>query len=74
MLVAQGVTDELVRADVTEAWVQQQCADGAVIELHTYAGVGHFEVRTTAAPAVAEWLQARLAGTPAATACSTVAS
>ncbi|MET0143416.1 MAG: alpha/beta fold hydrolase [Ilumatobacteraceae bacterium] len=75
VLVAQGLTDDLVRPDVTRAWVERQCTDGAVIELHTYAGVGHFEVRTTAAPAVADWLTARLTGSTAPpTSCSTIES
>jgi hypothetical protein len=32
LLVSQGLSDTLVRPDVTEAFVQQQCAAGATIE------------------------------------------
>jgi hypothetical protein len=69
--VSQGLTDTLVRPDVTEAFVQQQCAAGATIELDTYPGVGHFEVRTVAASKVADWMLARLRGGPAPAGCST---
>jgi hypothetical protein len=71
LLVAQGLTDTLVRPTVTKAFVRQQCAAGATIELHTYAGVGHFEVRTVAAPDVLAWLLARLDGAPVAAHCTT---
>jgi hypothetical protein len=71
LLVAQGLTDDLVRRAVTEAFVSGRCADGASIELDTYADTGHFALRATAAPSVAEWLLARLGGTPAPSGCST---
>ena len=73
LLVAQGLTDTLVRPAVTESFVQARCSDGAPIELHTYAGVGHFEVRTTSAPLVAGWLLDRVHGAPAPTGCTTIA-
>lgn len=73
LLVSQGLTDTLVRPDVTEAFVQQQCAAGATIELDTYPGVGHFEVRTVAASKVAEWMLARLQGAPVTPGCTTQA-
>jgi alpha-beta hydrolase superfamily lysophospholipase len=72
LLVAQGLTDDLVRPGVTEAFVGQRCAAGASIELDEYARTGHFAVRTTAAPSVADWLLARLAGAPAPRDCRTV--
>ena len=73
VLVAQGLTDTLVRPDVTEAYVARACQAGAAIELDTYAGVDHFGVRTVAAPAVVTWLLDRVAGTPAPTGCTTKA-
>ena len=71
LLVSQGLSDTLVRPDVTEAFVQQQCAAGATIELDTYPGVGHFDVRTVAGSKVADWMLARLQGTLMAPGCST---
>jgi alpha-beta hydrolase superfamily lysophospholipase len=73
LLVAQGLADTLVRPAITESFVQARCADGASIALHTYAGVGHFEVRTTSAPLVAGWLLDRVHGEPAPTGCTTTA-
>jgi hypothetical protein len=74
LLVAQGLADTLVRPPVTEAFVREQCERGASIELATYPGTGHFELRTVAAPAVRDWLLARLHGEPTATGCSTATS
>lgn len=71
LLVAQGLADTLVRPTVTEAFVTARCTDGASIELHRYAGVGHFEVRTTAAPMMVDWLLARVAGEPVTAGCTT---
>ncbi len=72
LLVSQGLTDTLVRPAVTTAYVEAQCAAGASIEFDTYPGVGHFQVRTVAAPTVRDWLLARLKGTPADTGCHDV--
>jgi hypothetical protein len=71
LLISQGLSDSLVRPDVTEAFVQQECAAGADIELDTYAGVGHFKVRTVAAARVVTWLLDRLQGNPALQGCTT---
>jgi hypothetical protein len=70
LLVAQGLTDTLVRPQVTTAWVQARCAAGANIEYQTYADTGHFQLRTTAAPPVRDWLLARVKGEPTPTGCS----
>jgi pimeloyl-ACP methyl ester carboxylesterase len=70
MLVAQGLSDTLVRPDVTETWVKAQCAAGSTIQFDTYPGVGHFEVRTVAAASVVAWMRDRLGGQPVAAGCS----
>jgi pimeloyl-ACP methyl ester carboxylesterase len=64
VLVSQGLVDTLVRPDITEEYVAQQCAAGASIALDTYPGIGHFDLRTAAPPRVLAWLEARFAGTP----------
>ena len=73
MLVAQGLSDTLVRPDTTIHFVKQACADHAQIDLDTYPGVGHFAVRTAALPQVLPWIRARLGGTPTVTGCTTTA-
>jgi Secretory lipase len=62
LLVARGLTDTLVRPAVTTDYVHAQCAAGAAIQFDTYPGVGHFELRTVAAPLVRDWMLARLRG------------
>ncbi len=70
LLVAQGLTDTLVRPEVTAAWVQARCTAGANIEYQTYPDTGHFQLRTTAAPPVRDWLLARVKGEPVAPGCT----
>jgi hypothetical protein len=69
--VAQGLADTMVRPEVTERYVRDECAAGASIEFDTYRDAGHFAVRDIASPAVVSWLLDRLAGLPAPTGCST---
>jgi pimeloyl-ACP methyl ester carboxylesterase len=69
LLVAQGLIDDLVRPDVTERYVAQQCSEGANVTLAKYPKAGHFSLRTIAAPDVAEWMIARLDGEPATSNC-----
>ena len=69
--MAQGLTDTLVRPEVTEQYVRDQCAAGASIQFDTYPETGHFAVRTVAAPMVRDWLLARLNGEPAGSGCTT---
>jgi Secretory lipase len=71
LLVAQGLSDTIVRPEVTATYVRAQCEAGATIQYDTYPGVGHFEVRTAAAPTVRDWLLARLRGTPVDPGCTT---
>jgi pimeloyl-ACP methyl ester carboxylesterase len=70
LLVAQGLTDTIVRPDVTKAYVEAQCADGATIEFQGYPDTGHFEVRTAAAPSVRDWMLTRLHGDPVTPGCT----
>jgi hypothetical protein len=70
LLVAQGLTDTLVRPDITAAWVQARCTAGANIEYQTYPDTGHFQLRTTAAAPVAEGMPAGVKGEPASPGCT----
>jgi len=69
VLVAQGLSDPLVRPNTTIEFVKQACAHHAQIELDTYPGVGHFAVRTAALPQSLAWIRARLSGTPTVSGC-----
>ena len=70
LLVAQGLTDTIVRPDVTAAWVQGQCTAGATIEYQTYPDTGHFQVRVAAAGPVKDWLLERVSGASSPTGCT----
>ena len=70
LFIAEGLVDDIVHPEVTTDYVTRQCAAGADIEYETYRDVGHFELRTTAAPDVSSWMLERLAGKPAATGCT----
>src|SRR5664280_472826 len=69
MLVAQGLSDPLVRPNTTIDFVKQACAHHAQIDLDTYPGIGHFAVRTAALPQSLAWIRARLSGTPTISGC-----
>jgi len=71
MLVAQGLSDKLVRPGTTEAFVATACTRGARIQFDEYPGVGHFAVRTAALPQTLRWIRSRLAGTAVPTGCTT---
>ena len=74
LLVAQGSIDEIVKPDVTRAYVERECAAGGNVEYKTYPEAGHFAVRTVAAPDVRDWMLARLDGQPASSDCPIPAS
>jgi len=71
VLVAQGLIDDIVRPQVTERYVQNECDGGARVTFMQYTKAGHFNVRDLSAPAVAKWVLARLAGDPVASDCTT---
>lgn len=74
VLVAQGVDDQLVFAELQEAWVASQCAAGNVIDFRTYAGRDHLTLTANDSPLsvqLGQWTIERLTGTPAPTECTT---
>jgi alpha-beta hydrolase superfamily lysophospholipase len=73
LLISQGLSDTLVRPDVTAAFVENQCNAGVSIEYNTYPGFGHFDLRTkSSAPSkAATWMLARLHGTAITPGCTT---
>lgn len=72
--LAQGASDPLILPEVQAQFVNTLCASGQIVEYHTYAGKDHVGVVAEDSPLIPDllaWTQARFAGEPAATACST---
>ncbi len=72
LLVAQGLSDPIVRPSTTLDFVHSICGDGASVTLQTYPGVGHFQIRTVAPPHLLPWIRDRLAGSPLPLGCTTI--
>ena len=73
VLIAQGELDDLVLPDVQAKWVARRCAAGQVLDYRSYPGRNHITLVTADSPFVADlvsWTEARFAGQPAPTACS----
>jgi pimeloyl-ACP methyl ester carboxylesterase len=73
LFLAQGTTDDIVRPEVTRAYMQRQCKAGSKVTMMWVPGVGHgFVARDSADNAVA-WMMDRFAGKPAPSDCGRVA-
>ena len=70
VLISQGEIDTLVRPDVTQSYFDAQCKAGAQVELDSYPGIGHFDIRPVAPPHILPWIEDRFAGKPVASACA----
>jgi len=69
LFLAQGTTDDIVRPEVTRAYMQRQCKAGSKVTMMWVPGVGHgFVARDSADNAVA-WMMDRFAGKPAPSDC-----
>ena len=72
LFLAQGTTDDIVRPEVTRAYMQRQCKAGGKVTMMWVPGVGHgFVARDSADNAVA-WMMDRFAGKPAPSDCGRV--
>ncbi len=72
LFLAQGTTDDIVRPEVTRAYMQRQCKAGSKVTMMWVPGVGHgFVARDSADNAVA-WMMDRFAGKPAPSDCGRV--
>jgi hypothetical protein len=72
VLIAQGLSDELVLPDVQSRFVAARCQAGQVIDYRRYAGRDHLSVVAGDSPLTRElvaWTQLRFAGAPADSAC-----
>lgn len=68
VFIAQGTEDDLVRPDVTQAYVNRLCGRGVRVEVVPIRG-GHEETGPGAAKPMANWLAARFAGKSAPSDC-----
>ena len=69
MLVYQGASDDVVYKVFTDQYVKKACALGNTVDYQTFSGKDHYEENAAAEKDVLEWMQARLAGTPAPSTC-----
>lgn len=70
VLIAQGLKDNVVRPDVTFAYVRRLCANGNPVDLLTLPNVGHGFIAHDVATEVTDWLADRFAGQQAQNNCS----
>jgi pimeloyl-ACP methyl ester carboxylesterase len=68
-LIIQGISDDIVRPQVTTQFVRASCRAGARIEYVTLAGKGHGGAMQAGHKRATDWLAARLAGQPARSNC-----
>ncbi|WP_426610593.1 alpha/beta fold hydrolase [Bradyrhizobium sp. McL0616] len=64
LFLAQGTADNIVRPDVTRAYMQQQCKAGGKVVMMWVPGVGHGLVARDSANAAVGWMMDRFAGQP----------
>ncbi len=69
LFLAQGTTDDIVRPDVTRAYMQRQCKAGGKVTMMWVPGVGHGFVARDSADAAVAWMMDRFAGMPAPSDC-----
>jgi pimeloyl-ACP methyl ester carboxylesterase len=72
LFLAQGTTDDLVRPEVTQAYMQRQCRVGGKVTMMWVPGVGHGLVARDSANAAVAWMMDRFAGRPAPSDCGRV--
>ena len=72
VLVAQGLSDPLVKPSMQQGWVDGRCADGDPIDYRTYPGLDHMGLVGADSPLIpqlVEWTLARWDGEPATPTC-----
>jgi len=69
LFLAQGTADVRVAEQRTRDFFERVCAVGQATDLLIVPGADHGSIIPAAAPAAAEWMQARLAGEPAPDSC-----
>jgi pimeloyl-ACP methyl ester carboxylesterase len=72
VVIAQGLSDIVVPASATDAYVEDRCAAGQRIEYWTFAGRDHLTIIQPSTPLedlLIKWTTARFANEPQATGC-----
>jgi pimeloyl-ACP methyl ester carboxylesterase len=72
VLIAQGLSDNVVPSPATDAYVEERCAAGQPLEYWTFAGRDHLSIFQRGTPfeeLLIKWTTARLANEPSATGC-----
>ena len=72
VVIAQGLSDNVVPPSATGAYVEERCAAGQAIEYWTFAGRDHINIIQPGTPleeALIRWTTARFANEPQATGC-----
>ncbi|HKD73914.1 MAG TPA: lipase family protein, partial [Ktedonobacterales bacterium] len=73
LFLAQGTTDDIVRPEVTRAYMARQCRAGSKVTMMWVQGVGHAFVARDSADAAVNWMMDRFAGQPAPSDCGKAA-
>jgi len=72
VVIAQGLSDIVVRSSATDAYVEERCAAGQRLEYWTFAGRDHLTIIQPGTPLeepLIMWTTARFAGEPQASGC-----
>jgi pimeloyl-ACP methyl ester carboxylesterase len=72
VVIAQGLSDIVVPASATDAYVEERCAAGQRLEYWTFAGRDHFTIFQPGTPLedlLMKWTTARFANEPQASGC-----
>jgi alpha-beta hydrolase superfamily lysophospholipase len=72
LLIAQGLSDDLVLPDIQARYVHSRCEAGQVFDYRRYVGEDHLSIVAPASPltdALVYWTSARFSGEPAAAQC-----
>ena len=72
VVIAQGLSDNVVPPSVTDAYVEERCAAGQRLEYWTFAGRDHFTIVQPGTPLeelLIKWTTARFADAPQASGC-----
>jgi acetyl esterase/lipase len=64
LFLAQGTTDNIVRPEVTRAYMERQCKAGGNVAMMWVPNVGHGFVAKDSADAAVAWMMDRFAGRP----------
>jgi Secretory lipase len=69
LFLAQGTGDDIVRPEVTRAYMERQCKAGGKVSMMWMPGVSHGLIGHDSADAAVAWMMDRFAGRPAPSDC-----